>query len=163
MIWDEGLRTALPATSWSSLLSAQRIFGGRRTVDGQRCFEQRSAGSPLLSVQRLFCPRSGTRLCEAKTGQAKPDWPPKVTGIISLLRSSITSPEAPPGITSAGDLSAHHFPTKSASPPAKGSLASTDWLFSRLLVSAANVATMLFLDGWLAHPQIDSTCCRLFI
>jgi len=25
-----------------------------RTVDGQRCFEQCSAGSPLLSVQRLF-------------------------------------------------------------------------------------------------------------
>ena len=31
-----------------------------------------------------------------------------------------------PGITSAGDLSAHHFPTKSASPPAEGSLASPD-------------------------------------
>jgi len=28
-------------------------------------------------------------------------------------------------LTSAGDLSAHHFPTKSASPPAAGSLASS--------------------------------------
>jgi len=27
-------------------------------------------------------------------------------------------------ITSAGDLSAHHFPTKSASPPAEGSITS---------------------------------------
>ncbi|RAO96727.1 hypothetical protein M388_13195 [Mesotoga sp. Brook.08.YT.4.2.5.4.] len=32
-----------------------------RTVDGQRCFEQRSAGSPLLSVQRLFTAFSGQR------------------------------------------------------------------------------------------------------
>jgi len=36
--------------------SLEMVFsiGGRRTVDGQRCLRQRSAGSPLLSVLRPF-------------------------------------------------------------------------------------------------------------
>jgi hypothetical protein len=117
MIWDEGLRTALPAISGSSFLSAQRIFGGRRTVDGQRCFEQRSAGSPLLSVQRLFWPRSGTGLAEGETGQAEPDWPPEVTGIYFPPAQQHHFP---------GSSSGHHFRRRSlgASLPDEVGLAS---------------------------------------
>ncbi len=103
------------------------LLGGRRTVDGQRCFEQRSAGSPLLSVQRNF-------------------WRPAVllpdeVGLASCRRQ----PCVP------GCFSGHCDLAKPALRPPMffrrlASNFSSDWLFSHLLVSAANVSTMLFLD-----------------
>jgi len=86
MLFDEGPRTALH--------SDQRVFSLKSTAalilatwNIQLATALSKDGSMILDQGRLLKaysvssrPRSGTGLCEAKTGQAKPDWPPKVTG-----------------------------------------------------------------------------------
>ena len=80
------------------------------------------------------------------------DWPAPTDQLQeSFLRSSITSPDLFPGITSAGDLSAHHFPTKSAS-----------LLFFALLSvqrdikSRSSYRGQLFVSGCFSGHCIDS-------
>ncbi|MDD3461187.1 hypothetical protein [Mesotoga sp. UBA5825] len=57
----------------------------------------------LSSAQRVF-------VLKAYSGSSVDDGSMTVD-LRGFVRSSITFPDVSPGITSAGDLSAHHFPT----------------------------------------------------